>query len=254
MEELVIRDSKNKRIRKFVKINIHESIKQECEKSMDYVLFIQAQQISELFKIIDQKQSFGIISVIGSCILGIDDYNIQNEEFKKRYNAQYHRCYNDLYENLVNLSGQLIYSLTNLDDRLLDQVFIKETIESIVHLQSKYINSNKNNILPLQKEFLNGQIKELIELYNKRIQNAIDFCNKNDSWWSRITIFDNSMYNGCSYFEAFANVLINSINQTQYKQQLLKNKIDITFEELPNHENKQLEEISLKGNKDGKMQ
>lgn len=91
-------------------------------------------------------------------------------------------------------------------------------------------------------------------MYNKRIQNAIDFCNKNDSWWSRITIFDNSMYNGCSYFEAFANVLINSISQTQYKQQLLKNKIDITFEELPNHENKQLEEISLKGNKDGKMQ
>lgn len=250
MDEFVIRDPKNKRIRKMVKINIPESIKQECEKSMDYVLFIQDQQISELFKIIDQKQSFGILSVIGSCILGIENY--KNEESKKRYIPQYHRCYNSLYESLVNLSGQLIFSLTYLDPRLLDQAFIKKTIESIVQLQMEYINSNKNNIFPSQKEFLNGQIKELIELYNNRIQKAIESCNMNDSWWSRITIFDNSIYKGCSYFEAYANILINSRNQTQYKQQLLKNKIDITFEELPNHENKQLEEITPKGNKDRK--
>ena len=236
MEELVIRDPNNKRIRKLVKVDIKKEIEQESLESMNFVLFNVSQQISELFQLIDHKQSFGFFSEIASCIIGIDEYNSFDEKNKKRYNPQYNRSYNTLYTNLVNLSGQFIFSLKSLDDRLLDQIFIKKIIETIFFLQRNYINNNTNNILPAQKEFLSGLLKELIELYNKRIQHAVELCNKNDSWWSRITIFDNSMYNGCSYFEAFSNVLINSMNQSQYKQQLLINRIDISFKELPDNE------------------
>ncbi len=64
LEELVIRDPKNKRIRKLLKVDISKEIKNECKKCMEKVLFEQSQEIYELFQLIDKKQTFGLISEI----------------------------------------------------------------------------------------------------------------------------------------------------------------------------------------------
>ena len=90
-------------------------------------------------------------------------------------------------------------------------------------------NLKQNNILPSQKEFLNGLIKELVELYNSQIEQTIRECDYNNTFWRKTNIFIDSMNNGCSCLQACANVLVYSNSQEQFRQHLLNNRIDIKF-------------------------
>lgn len=239
-KEIVIRNPENKRIQQMVKVDISEEIESECKRCFNEVLFKQSQQISQLFELIDQKHTYGIISEIATAILGIDEFNSLNNDNKKRYQSQYHRNMDRVFYCLINLSTQLTFSLSMLDDNILDQTFIKTTIQTILFLNENYINKFQNNIMPSQKEVLNGLINKLVGEYNKRINKAIFLCEQNDSWWSRAIIFSNSTLNGCSYFEAFANVLVNSQNKTQFKQRLIENKLNITIKEQSFNKNESL--------------
>ena len=90
-KEIVIRNPENKRIQQMVKVDISEEIESECKRCFNEVLFKQSQQISQLFELIDQKHTYGIISEIATAILGIDEFNSLNNDNKKRYQSQYHR-------------------------------------------------------------------------------------------------------------------------------------------------------------------
>ena len=200
---------------------------------MEFILFKQSQQITQLFFLLDVKHSWGIISELGNAVLGIDEYDqIDEEQFKRGYLSQYQRCYDKLNYALTNISNQLIFTLENIPDNCLDQPFIKKTIETIIFLQEKYINNIKNNILPVQKELLNGCIKKLIEIYNKRLDNVIQLCEQNNSWWPKAVIFSQSINSGYSWLHACNNVLVYSENQRQFKQHLINNKLNINFIEI----------------------
>lgn len=242
--EVIIRDPHNKRIRKIIKVDISREIQNECQKSMEFILFTQSQQITQLFSLLDVKHSWGIISELGSAVLGIDEYDQINEKQLKRYSTQYQRCYDKLNYGLTNISNQLIFTLENIPDNCLDQPFIKKTIETIIFLQEKYINNTKNNILPVQKELLNGCIKKLIKVYNERLDNAIYSCEQNNSWWSKAVIFSQSINSGYSWLHACNNVLVYSENQNQFKQYLINNKLNINFIEIENLEYDKKNEIS----------
>lgn len=234
-KELVIRDPENKRIKQMIKIDISAEIQAECKRSLDFVLFQQSQQISQLFEFIDQKHTYGIMAEIGTAILGIDEFNSLDADEKKLYQFQYHICFDKLCYSLINLCTQLIFSLARLPDNLLDQTFIKKTIEMIYSSSEVYINKS-NNIFSGQKEVLNGLIKKLIELYNQKLNTAILLCEQNNSFWERTLIFSQSINQGCTLFDAFANVLIYSENQNQFKNYLIANKLNINFIESLNLE------------------
>ena len=136
-----------------------------------------------------------------------------------------------------------------MPDNILDQVFIKQTIETIIFLNTTYLSKNPNSILPSQTELLNGLIKQLLEIYNQKLDHALELCNQNDSWWTRATIFLNSALNGANYFEAFSNVLINSVNQAQFKLNIQKNKILIDYKELPFIDDQKSVKIETKNTK-----
>lgn len=230
--EIVIRDPDNKRIRKMIKVDISEEIQYECQRNMDVILFEQSQQISQIFSLLDAKQSWGILSELGSAVLGINEYENNKEKQLKRYSAQYQRCYDKLNYGLLNLSSQLLFALEKIPDNYLDQKFIKYTIETIIFLQEKYINNDKNNIFSAQKEVLNGTIKKLVEIYNKKLDNAILLCEQNNSWWSKLLGFSQLINNDYNWVCAFANILVDSADQKQFMQHLQSNKLNINFSEL----------------------
>lgn len=249
--EQVIRDPDNKRIKKMFKIDLTREIQNEFHRSFEQIIYQQSQQISELFGLLDTKHTYGILSEIGSAVLGIDEFNdrMPNSEFFKKHHSQYNRCLDKTHYGLINLSTQLIYALTHMPDNILDQVFIKQTIETIIFLNTTYLSKNPNNILPSQTELLNGLIKQLLEIYNQKLDHALELCNQNDSWWTRATIFLNSALNGANYFEAFSNVLINSVNQAQFKLNIQKNKILIDYKELPFIDDQKSVKIETKNTK-----
>ena len=61
--------------------------------------------------------------------------------------------------------------------------------------------------------------------------------------------FLNSALNGANYFEAFSNVLINSVNQAQFKLNIQKNKILIDYKELPFIDDQKSVKIETKNTK-----
>lgn len=229
-KEWGIRDPDNKRIQKMVKVDITKEIQEECKRNFELILFRQAEQVSQLFFMIDEKHTYGIISELANAVLGIEEYEaFENQADKKRFASQYHRCLDNINKGLTNLSTQLIFALKNIPQNVLDQNFIKNTIETVLQLQLNFINLKQNNILPSQKEFLNGLIKELVELYNSQIEQAIRECDDNNTFWRKTNIFIDSMNNGCSYLQACANVLVYSNSQEQFRKHLLNNRIDIKF-------------------------
>lgn len=230
--EIVIRDPDNKRIRKMIKVDISEEIQYECQRNMDVILFEQSQQISQIFSLLDTKQSWGIISELASAVLGINEYEKEYEkQFLQRYLAQYQNCYDKLNYGLLNISRQLLFALEKIPNEYLDQKFIKNTVEAIISLQEKYINNKKNIILPSQKEILNGTIKKLVETYNQRLDNIILLCKRNNSCWSKLDNFGELLKNNDLLY-AFANIVVYSINQKQFMQNLQSNKLNINFSEV----------------------
>lgn len=242
-KEIVIRDPKNKRIRKIIKVDISKEVQNEYQRNMELILFEQSQQISQIFSLLDAKQSWGILSELGSAVLGINEYENNKEKQLKRYSAQYQRCYDKLNYGLLNLSSQLLFALEKIPDNYLDQKFIKYTIETIIFLQEKYINNDKNNIFSAQKEVLNGTIKKLVEIYNKKLDNAILLCEQNNSWWSKLLGFSQLINNGYDWITACTNILVYSENQNQFMQYLQSNKLNISFSEINKLEHNYEQEI-----------
>ena len=99
-KEIVIRDPKNKRIRKIIKVDISKEVQNEYQRNMELILFEQSQQISQIFSLLDAKQSWGILSELGSAVLGINEYENNKEKQLKRYSAQYQRI---VYNKVRNL-------------------------------------------------------------------------------------------------------------------------------------------------------
>lgn len=265
-KEIVIRDPQNKRIQKLLKIDISEEIKNECYKCLEKVLFEQSQEIYELFQLIDKKQTFGLISEISSCVLGIEEYLNMDEENKTRYLSQYYQSIYNLYSNLVNLSSQLIFAIKEFPDEVFDQVFIKNTIQALLYLKSKYIMT-ENNLFTSQEEVLLGQLFQLIRLYNSRIQNLIDKCQNDNSMKNKISNFindfqqllevSNSEFSKIenmdpnnsgllatlvSFAVSLKNTYVISKDLKQFEQHLRENEIQIQIkEELPYQEKDQIE-------------
>ena len=230
IKEYVVRDENNSRIKKMVKVDITETIKTECKSCLDAVLFKQCQQIAAAFQCIDSKHTYGILSEIKNIILGLDEYQSMDEQNQNVYSVSYNINLSNLVSLLVNLSTQMLFPLTYIDDNCLDQKFIHKTILMIWWTSVKYINSDNNSILPAQKEQLNGLIKKLIDLYNNKLDNAIVNYNQNCNLWTSMIIQKNMTFCGLPYL-AFQQILTISNNQAEFVNFLRANKIDLLFEE-----------------------
>ena len=230
-KEIVIRNPDNKRIKQMVKVDITTEIQLECKRSVECIFFQYVQNVSNLFQLVDNKQTYGILAEIAGAIIGLDEYRTNRD---KKYLSQYKCSYNKLYFCLVNLSNQLIFLITHVDIPL-DQPFIKKTIQAIFNLNEKYIS--ESNMFSSQKELLNGHIKRLIEIYNIKLNHAIQHCEQNNSWQNKLLIFaqsidpEQNMISLPEFLIAYNNVLVFSENQNQYKQHLEENKINIVYSE-----------------------
>ena len=230
IKEYVVRDDKNSRIKKMIKVDISEEIKKECELCFEAVLFKECQQIAAAFQCIDSKHTYGILSEIKNIILGLDEYQSMDENNQNIYSESNNINISNLQSLLVNLSAQMIFALTNINDNCLDQNFIHKTILMILWTSQKYINSDNNSILPAQKEYLNSCIKKLIFLYNNKLDNAIINYNQNCNLWTSMIIQENMTFCGLPYL-AFQQILTISNNQAEFVNFLKANKINLIFEE-----------------------
>ncbi|MBO4639323.1 MAG: hypothetical protein J5710_06155 [Treponema sp.] len=229
IKEYVVRDENNSRIKKIIKVDISEEIKKECELCFEAVLFKECLQIAAAFQCIDSKHTYGILSEIKNIILGLDEYQNMDEYIQNNYSESNNINLSNLQSLLVNLSTQMIFALTNINDNCLDQNFIHKTILMILWTSEKYINSN-NSILPAQKEYLNSLIKKIIFLYNNKLDNAIFNYNQNCNLWTSKILQDNMTFCGLPYL-AFQQILTISNNQAEFVNFLKANKINLIFEE-----------------------
>lgn len=227
--EFVIRDEINKRIRKMYKVDITEEIQNECKKCFEYFLNHESQMIAAAFQYVDTKHTYGILSEIQNVVLGLQEYNDLNEQEKKIYKKSNESNEVSLQSFLVNLTSQMIFAIGQLDDNCLDQIFIHNTILSICYLNDKYIGGSCI-ILPSQREFLNGLIKKLIDLYNSRLEYAILECNKKSNFWKGF-IYQNNITPYGLPLNAIQNIMTISNNQIEYVNYLNANKINLKFVE-----------------------
>lgn len=230
LKEYVVRDEKNSRIKKMVKMDISAEIKKECERCFETVLFKECQQIAAAFQCIDSKHTYGILSELKNIIFGLDEYQSMDEKKQNVYSISNNINLSNLQLLLVNLSTQMIFALTNINDNCLDQSFIHKTILMIYWANDKYIGRDNNYILPAQKENLNTLIKNLIFLYNDKLDKTILHCNQNCNFWKSVIMQNNMTFCGLPYL-AFQEILTISNNQTEYVNFLKKNKINLPYEE-----------------------
>jgi hypothetical protein len=194
-----------------------------------------------------------------------------DEENKTCYSPQYDQSIHSLYYNLVNLSSQLIFAIKEFPDEVFDQVFIKNTIQTLFYIHSNYL-INYTNLFESQKELLSGQLFQLIQLYNTRIKNMINKCQNDNTMWNKISRFVESFQQllevsdsefskvedldsnksslfamGTSFVLSLRNVYVVSKDLKHFEQHLRDNKIQIMIKEELQYQEKNQIETNISG-------
>lgn len=225
--EYVIRDQQQK-IRAHYKVNISNEIEIICKKNFEQLFYEQTKNFIDLFMLLDSKQICGLLGEIQINLVGINDYDNLSTETKRKCFVQLQRCYDGILTNMTNIIYQLLFALRTMQDNILDQPFLSKMIYGLFELQT-IIDDKRNNLIPTQKEVIHFLVKELIDLYNSRLDRAIQQCCINSSFWTKCSIFSNLINQGYSLLDASYQLFVISDNQENYKNYLIANKIHIDY-------------------------
>ncbi len=237
--EVVVRNPNNQRIRTMFKMNCKKHVEELCKNCFEMILYQQTMQFEYLFQLLDYKQISGFLMELKSAILGIEDFRTFDSAKKKIYSVQYNRDIDTVYNCLVNIATQMLIDVKKFPDGFFDQAFIHDFVLMILEAKQRFLSS-KNFITESKKEFLDGLIKDLIEAYNFRLETVLAKIESSENFFSRLLTFSQYLAQFKDITVASFEFVKDSNNLSEFKEQIIKNKIDISYIAVEDNKNEML--------------